>query len=85
MRQKRVGRLNAKIGTTKTEVDELIHKESLTPEEMKRLEEIVEKTHQVKIEAMKELGLETDEVVVEKQRKKQITKRFNIREDWLPM
>ena len=84
-RKMRVRDLNTKLGSSGKEIDNLDKKETLTPEEAKRLEELVEKAHEVKIQTMKELGLETDEVVIEKQRKKHTTKRLNIRENWLPL
>ncbi len=84
-RKHRIKNLDARIGSNIEEVRTLEDKETLTPEELHRLGEIVKKSHEVRVDIMKELGLDTDEVVIEKQREKHSTRRFNVKDHWLPL
>jgi hypothetical protein len=84
-RKKKVKDVFTFLGTTEEELQSLREKEKLSTAEQKRTEEILAKAKQAKTIVVKKLGLQEDEILVEKERKKHITKRFNIRETWLPL
>ncbi|MDB6081782.1 MAG: hypothetical protein JWO53_1054 [Chlamydiia bacterium] len=73
------------VGTSEEEIKELRKKGTLTKEELQHIEQLLAKASDVKVKLIKKLGLEDDSTLVEKERKKHITKRFNIKETWLPL
>jgi predicted outer membrane protein len=83
--RKRVANIYKLLGTTKEEVITLRKKKNLTPEESKRVDEILKKAQEINQRLMKKLGIDTDEALIEKEVQKHKTKRFNIRESWLPL
>ncbi len=83
--RKRVANIYKLLGTTKEEVIELRKKKNLSEEEQKRVQEILVKSQEINQRLMKKLGIDTDDALIEKEVKKHRTKRFNIRESWLPL
>ncbi len=83
--RKRVANIYKLLGTTKEEVIGLRKKKAHTPEEQKRILEILAKANEINGRLMKKLGIDSDEALIEKEVKKQKTKHFNIRENWLPL
>ncbi|MBS0634724.1 MAG: hypothetical protein JSR37_04605 [Verrucomicrobia bacterium] len=83
--RKRVANIYKLLGTTKEEVVALRKKKELTAEDKKRVEEILAKANEINQRLMKKLGLDTDEALVETEVKKHKSKRFNIRDSWLPL
>lgn len=59
--------------------------ETLTSAEWKQVKEIKEKVEEFKKEIAKKLPQNSDEEIVEDQRKEHINKRFNVRKTWLPL
>ena len=85
MRKKRVVDLYRLLGTSEEEMVALRDKEKLTPKDEERVKELLEKGKQLKVKLMKKLGLEDDQKIVSKEYKKNKTKRFNVKDTWLPM
>lgn len=85
MKKKRLVDLYKLLGTSEEEVAALKLKETVTPEEEKRILEILQQGKTVKTKILKKLGLEDNQKIVDKEYKKQKTKRFNIKDNWLPM
>jgi hypothetical protein len=83
--RKRVANIYKLLGTTKEEIIALRKKKELSPEEQKRIDEILGKAVEINKRLMKKLGMDTDEALIEKEVQKHKTKRFNIRESWLPL
>ncbi len=83
--RKRVANIYKLLGTTKEEVLALRKKKELLPEEYQRVEEILAKAVEINKRLMKKLGIDTDDALIEKEVRKHRTKRFNIRESWLPL
>lgn len=81
----RVANIYKLLGTTKEEVIALRKKKDPTPEEQKRIHEILDKSTEINHRLMKKLGIDTDEALVEREQKRHIRKRFNINETWLPL
>jgi hypothetical protein len=74
-----------KLGTTEEELAKLKKKKNFSDAENARLATLVEKAQTLKAENSKARGLADDEALIEKERKKHLTKRFNINETWLPL
>jgi len=83
--RKRVTNIYKLLGTTKEEVITLRKKKNRTAEDDKRIDELLQKSHEINERLRKKLGFSTDEDLIEKEKKRHITKRFNIRETWLPL
>ncbi len=83
--RKRVANIYKLLGTTKEEVIALRKKKDLTSEDQKRVLEILTKANEINGRLMKKLGIDTNEALVEQEVKKHKTKRFNIRDSWLPL
>lgn len=85
MRKKKIEKIYESIGITEEEFKELRQKEIFTPQEERRIVELLEKAKAFKQQVIEKLGLQDDEKVIEAQRKKHINKRFNVKESWLPL
>ncbi len=85
MKQKRVIDLFKYIGTTEEEYLQLRRKTTLTSEDEERIEQILKMAKQVKGKILKKLGIEEDATLIAKEAKKHKTKRFNIKDTWLPL
>ncbi len=83
--RKRVANIYKLLNTTKEEVIALRKKKELSPEEKKRVQEILAKALDINQRLMKKLGLDSDEALIQTEIKKHKTKQFNIRETWLPL
>ena len=83
--RKRVSNIYKLLGSTKEEVIAFRKKKTRTPEDDKRIEELLQKSNELNEKLRKKLGFSTDEDLIEKEKKRHITKRFNIRETWLPL
>ena len=83
--RKRVANIYKLLGTTKEEVIAFRKKKELTPDDYTRVTEILTKAQDINQRLMKKLGIDTDDALIEKEVKKHKTKRFNIRESWLPL
>lgn len=73
------------LGTSKEELEAMKEKKALTTADETRLQELLAKAKQAKEIVLKKLDLHEDEAIVERERKKHINKRFNIRDSWLPL
>ena len=73
------------LGTSSEELEVIREKKTRTEADEARIAELLAKAKQAKGIVLKKLGLHEDEAIVEKERKKHLTKRFNIRESWLPL
>jgi hypothetical protein len=73
------------LGTTKEEIIALRKKSPLTPEDDKRIQELLVKSTEINQRLMKKLGIDSDDALIESEKKRHLTKRFNIRETWLPL
>jgi hypothetical protein len=74
-----------RIGTTKEEVFTFRRAAKLTPEQTQRVIELNHKAEKIKAELLKTKGSESDEDMIEREKKRHKTKRFNVRETWLPL
>ena len=83
--RKRVANIYKLLGTTKEEVIALRKKQTLSQDDNKRVDEILSKAKEINQRLMKKLGIDTDDALVEKEVLKHKTKRFNIRDSWLPL
>ena len=85
MRQKRVADVYKLIATTEEEVLALREKAPLSPQEEKRVVDILEKGRSVKERLLRKLGLGDDEKIVDQEYKNHKTKRFNKKDTWIPL
>ena len=85
MKKRQVADLYKLLGTTEEEINVFKSKTSLTPQEEKRVVDILEKGKEVKKKLLKKLGLDQDQNIVDKEYKKQKDKKLNIRDTWLPL
>jgi len=83
--RRRVANIYKLLGTTKEEIIDLRRKKSLSQEEAKRVNELLVKAQDVNRRLLKRLGLETDEAIIAKEQRKNTTRRFNIRDSWIPL
>lgn len=74
-----------KIGIDQKRVLELLQKSTFVEEELALLNELLTKLEYCKRESEKSRGITSDEELVNAERKKQITKRFNVNSRWLPL
>lgn len=81
----RVANIYTLLGTTKEEVIALRKKKERSPEDDKRIQELLEKASEINQRLLKKLGLDTDEALIEKEKQRHIRKRFNIKESWVPL
>lgn len=84
-KRKKVKNYYELVKTTKEEIAEFRKKETFNEQELERIRELLQNAEEIKIRLMKKLGLEDDTTVIERERKKTINKRFNIKDTWLPL
>ncbi len=73
------------LGTTIEEVFSFRNAERLTPEQIKRIQQLNERAGELKTKLLIELGSQTDETLIEKEQKTQKRKRFNVKDTWIPL
>ena len=73
------------LGTTREEIMSFRRTERLSKEQLSRIKEILDRADEVRIELLTKEGMKTAEDEVEGQKNKQKTKRFNIKDTWLPL
>jgi hypothetical protein len=73
------------LGTTREEVSAFRTARRLTDKQIMRIKEINVHADEVKAAIMAQLGMKTEEKLIEKQKQKHKTKRFNVKETWLPL
>lgn len=83
--RKRVANIYKLLGTTKEEIISFRKKKEFTPEELKRIKEILDKAQEINKRLLKKLGLDSDDALVEKEKKKNLLRRFNVRDSWMPL
>lgn len=75
-----------KLSIQKGALKALLEKASvLTPQDWKEVKTIREKVEQHKKELSEKLPHPSDEEIIQKERKKHVNKRLNVREKWLPL
>jgi hypothetical protein len=84
-KQKKVKGVFEALKTSEDEVRALQEKKMLSELEKRRVEELLTKAKDFKEKVIKELGMQDDLSLIEQERKKHITKRFHIKETWLPL
>lgn len=84
-KKKKIKDIYTQLTTTKKEITDLEAKKILTDDDQKRILEILEKSKKLKEELLQKLGVGNDDALIEKERKKHINKRFNVKESWLPL
>lgn len=84
-KQRKVKDMYKLLGITPEEIRELRKKKSLSDVENKKIQALLLKAKEMKVRVMKKLGIAKDSSLVEKERKKHINKRFNIKDTWLPL
>ncbi len=78
--------LYEKLGLTPDEIKRLFESpNNLTPADWEILKTIYEKIGQFKAELHGKLTPESDQEIIEKQRKKQKNERYNVNRNWLPL
>lgn len=73
------------LKTSKEEVFEWRTKRRLTEEDLVRIKTLLQKAQEFKAFWLKKKGMTSSDALIEQQQKKHRTKRFNIREKWLPI
>lgn len=73
------------LGTTQEEVFALRRKERLSPEDKLRIRALLQKAKAVREEIIEDLGAVSDDTLIQKEKKRHLTKRFNVREKWIPL
>ena len=73
------------LGTTIEEVFVFRNADRLTPEQIHRIKQINERADEVKSQLLIKLGSETDETLIEKEKKHQKQKRFNVKDTWIQL
>jgi hypothetical protein len=73
------------LGTTRDEVMSFRHAKRLTDEQLARIKELNDRAEEVKASLLAEEGIKSDEQHIEQQKAKHKTKRFNVKESWLPL
>ena len=73
------------LGTTEEEIDELCKKQKLDKNDDEKIQHFLKNAMQLKDSLLKKIGADDDERFIEKERKRHITKRFNIRDSWLQL
>lgn len=84
--EKQDNTLYQKLGITRDEIKKILsQKENLTDEEFNHVKTIHEKLTELKKELEKVSPTKSDDELIEKERVKHINKRFNVKDDWLPL
>jgi|GEM_PF-4021042 len=84
-KRRKIKKVYTQLGTKKSEIKELNEKKVLNESDKKRIKELLEKAEDLKEKIFLELELDDDDTLIEKEKKKHKNKRFNVREDWLPL
>jgi hypothetical protein len=84
-KRKKIKDIFTTLGIQEQEIRDLRKKGTLSEEEQQKVIELLEKADDLRTSLIKKLGVEDDTVYIEKERKKHITKRFKVKETWLPM
>ena len=71
------------LGTTRSEIMALRTAQRLSEEQLVRIKEINARAEEIRAEILASKG--SDEGEIEDQKKKQKTKRFNVKDTWLPL
>lgn len=80
--EKQDNTLYQKLGISKDEIKKIFEtKDALTDEEFNRVKTLHEKLAELK----KESPPKSNDELIEKERVKHINKRFNVKDDWLPL
>lgn len=74
-----------KLSLDRTAIKELLEKPDFADSEWEQVEEIFNKAEAHKGELEKAKGVNNDSDLIEKQRKRHKTRRFNINDKWLPL
>ena len=85
LKRKRYDNRYEMLGTTREEVMAFRHTKRLSDEQLARIKELNARAEEVKAGILAEQGIKTDETQIERQKEKHRTKRFNIKETWLPL
>jgi hypothetical protein len=73
------------LGTTREEIMSFRRSKRLSEEQNVRIKELNSRAEEVKAGIMAEEGMKTEDKQIEKQQIKHKTKRFNVKETWLPL
>jgi hypothetical protein len=73
------------LGVSPEEIQALRKKQKISDVEDKKIKELLLKAKEMKAKVMKKLGLEQDSSLVEKERKRHIHKRLNVKDTWLQL
>lgn len=84
-KKKKVHDVYEKLGITKEELQELQEKKLLTETEKSTILALLEKARKLKQSTIESLGLQKDETLIERERRRHVTKQFNVNETWLPL
>lgn len=69
----------------RTEIKELLEKAELTEDEWTKITETLKRVEAFKTDLESKQGINSDSDMIEKQRKKHVTKRFNVNDKWVPL
>ena len=61
------------------------HAKRLSDAQLERIKELNARAEEVIAGILAEQGMKTEEMQIEKQKQKHRTKRFNVKETWLPL
>lgn len=73
------------LGTTREEVMAFRHAKRLSDEQVQRIKELNYRAEEVKAGILAESGVKTEEMLIQQQKQKHKTKRFNVKDTWLPL
>ena len=73
------------LGTSREEIMSFRRSKRLSEEQTSRIKELNARAEEVKAGIMAEQGMKTEDKQIEKQQIKHKTKRFNVKETWLPL
>lgn len=73
------------LGTTRDEVMAFRKTKRLNEDQLSRIKEINARAEEVKTTILSSEGVKSDEESIENQKRKHITKRFRIKDSWLPL
>lgn len=84
--QKKGKGLYSKLGIAKSALKNMIdNPKGLSEEEWVKIKQIREKIDQYKAELMKQLPQQSNEDIVESERKDHVNRRYNVNKKWLPL
>lgn len=84
-KKKKIKDVYACLNSSEEEITALQKTQSLSETDQKKVADLLKKAEDLKVTIMKKLGIDDDSTFIEKERKKHITKRFNIKASWLPL